>query len=631
MDRRTLLGAALAAPLATLLVPGRALADPPAPPSPQFAPPLEIWAQPAVGTGLAYLPLTPVAYGQAEGSKVVAHLFLRNTGAEPVHVTGVSVVFPGLAQPVFAMGGVEITLADPIAPGEVREWTNVDWLGADQMFHSNEIYLATLPSATVRVEISADGYTEAATKTWELVAYPVGRPVPFAAKDLRQDEYASAVGRNSSGGADGGRVWAYQIGLTGYASGEWSDLLPGTDGTQNADFRAWNMPVRAVADGVVIRVANDVYENPHPHKAVFDPGQEEGNLVHLRHADGTTTAYHHLMHGSVTVVKGQSVTAGAVLGRVGNSGGSSLPHLRVQTALDSPVEAERYARPWPVRDAWLVERLDLAPWDIVTKVGPTADRGIPDVPSLIWPDKQPPHYLWPHLGQYLAIDWPPRPWLWGIDEARPLGFGPVALTARADGDGTLTTAVLRPVRDDRTVLADLEAGAFTEALAQAARSGRYPIAISSHAVARTIRYGAILAAGAVTASVVGVRPEEFGRRAATLAADGYQPLSVAVAGGLVAACFGRSAATATALLDLDGDTFDRAVDGCAVGQLSVAVVDGKPRYSGVVSRGEARVLRDLTETGLRAADLALQSEGAFLTAVAGYTVDGAARFTATWS
>lgn len=54
-----------------------------------------------------------------------------------------------------------------------------------------------------------------------------------------------------------------------------------------------------------------------------------GNHVIVDHGDGTFAAYAHLKRGSAAVREGESVAAGQVLGQVGNTGNSSMPHLHV--------------------------------------------------------------------------------------------------------------------------------------------------------------------------------------------------------------------------------------------------------------------------------------------------------------
>jgi len=95
---------------------------------------------------------------------------------------------------------------------------------------------------------------------------------------------------------------------------------------RNESYFAWNRTVRAVADGVVVDVCDRERDNPGYRGALTDCFN---NRVVLRHADGTYTAYTHLRRHSVTqgLIPKKQVRAGQVMGRVGNSGNSSEPHL----------------------------------------------------------------------------------------------------------------------------------------------------------------------------------------------------------------------------------------------------------------------------------------------------------------
>ncbi|MBI5542851.1 MAG: peptidoglycan DD-metalloendopeptidase family protein, partial [Deltaproteobacteria bacterium] len=55
-----------------------------------------------------------------------------------------------------------------------------------------------------------------------------------------------------------------------------------------------------------------------------------GNFVKLQHADGKVTIYGHMLAGSLKVQQGATVTCGQELGRVGNSGNSTGPHLHFE-------------------------------------------------------------------------------------------------------------------------------------------------------------------------------------------------------------------------------------------------------------------------------------------------------------
>lgn len=55
-----------------------------------------------------------------------------------------------------------------------------------------------------------------------------------------------------------------------------------------------------------------------------------GNHVKIKHADGTYTNYAHLSKGSITVMAGDVVEQGQVIGKLGHSGFSTGPHLHFE-------------------------------------------------------------------------------------------------------------------------------------------------------------------------------------------------------------------------------------------------------------------------------------------------------------
>lgn len=89
------------------------------------------------------------------------------------------------------------------------------------------------------------------------------------------------------------------------------------------DFYAWNQPILAQADGVVVD-ARDKFDD---HKIGKLGGFGEANFVSINYGAGILGFYAHLKKGSVTVKKGDKVKAGQEIGRVGNSGASGMPHL----------------------------------------------------------------------------------------------------------------------------------------------------------------------------------------------------------------------------------------------------------------------------------------------------------------
>lgn len=71
---------------------------------------------------------------------------------------------------------------------------------------------------------------------------------------------------------------------------------------------------------------------PHPGSAWLEwrTWAIAGNHVTIEHADGEYSVLAHLQEGSTTVAEGDSVAAGDVIGKCGNSGHSTEPHLHYQ-------------------------------------------------------------------------------------------------------------------------------------------------------------------------------------------------------------------------------------------------------------------------------------------------------------
>lgn len=80
-----------------------------------------------------------------------------------------------------------------------------------------------------------------------------------------------------------------------------------------------------------------------------------GNKVEIMHWDGSLVAYGHM--DSIAVAKGQRLAPGHVIGRLGNSGRSTGPHLHLEV---HPGGGEAID-PWP----WLVQR-GILPRDVPT-------------------------------------------------------------------------------------------------------------------------------------------------------------------------------------------------------------------------------------------------------------------------
>jgi murein DD-endopeptidase MepM/ murein hydrolase activator NlpD len=107
-------------------------------------------------------------------------------------------------------------------------------------------------------------------------------------------------------------------------------IARGGDLSQNANYYTYGAEALAVADGVVVEVRDGIPENVPQTKARAVPITLEtipGNYVLLDIGGGRFASYAHFQPNSLKVKVGDRVKLGQVLGLVGNSGNSDLPHL----------------------------------------------------------------------------------------------------------------------------------------------------------------------------------------------------------------------------------------------------------------------------------------------------------------
>lgn len=97
-------------------------------------------------------------------------------------------------------------------------------------------------------------------------------------------------------------------------------------GTKNSDYWAWGKTLIAPAAGRVVEAKDGVRDN-RPQVQTENRADPAGNHVVLDLGNGEYALLAHMQRGSVRVRAGDRVRRGDVLGRTGNSGNSSEPHL----------------------------------------------------------------------------------------------------------------------------------------------------------------------------------------------------------------------------------------------------------------------------------------------------------------
>ena len=101
------------------------------------------------------------------------------------------------------------------------------------------------------------------------------------------------------------------------------------EGNANRDFYGYNKDVVAVADGKVIWTKDSIPDNIPPNypDSIYAAETALGNCVLLDIGNDIVAFYAHLKPGSIRVVIGDKVKAGDIIGKLGNSGPSTGPHL----------------------------------------------------------------------------------------------------------------------------------------------------------------------------------------------------------------------------------------------------------------------------------------------------------------
>ena len=120
-----------------------------------------------------------------------------------------------------------------------------------------------------------------------------------------------------------GQRWAYDLLV--------EPALTSSDALE--DYGCWGVTVVAPAAGAVV-VARDRFPDMEP--GTMDSKNPTGNFVAIRLPTDTYIVIAHLMKGSLTVEEGDEVEEGQVIGKCGNSGNTSEPHIHIHHQRQNP-------------------------------------------------------------------------------------------------------------------------------------------------------------------------------------------------------------------------------------------------------------------------------------------------------
>jgi murein DD-endopeptidase MepM/ murein hydrolase activator NlpD len=129
------------------------------------------------------------------------------------------------------------------------------------------------------------------------------------------------------------------------AIGRWGLPSTGLNPPEPKRYRIFGARVLAPCEGSVVLAVDG---KPDMRVPVMDSANMAGNHVLLR-CGGADILLAHLRRESVSVAAGDVVRAGRVLGQVGNSGNSALPHLHIHAQRRGTVSAPLSGTPLPMR------------------------------------------------------------------------------------------------------------------------------------------------------------------------------------------------------------------------------------------------------------------------------------------
>lgn len=109
-------------------------------------------------------------------------------------------------------------------------------------------------------------------------------------------------------------------------------------GKVNTDYFCFGKDIIAPANGTVEKVVNGVQDNS---IGSMNESQFLGNYIVIKHAENEYSLIAHLQQYSIIVNEGQNVKYGDIIGKVGNSGNSTEPHIHFQVMNDKNIEACR--------------------------------------------------------------------------------------------------------------------------------------------------------------------------------------------------------------------------------------------------------------------------------------------------
>ena len=444
--------------------------------------------------------------------------------------------------------------------------------------------------------------------------------------------------------------FAYDFVVRRWDGKEWTSTKAGAKGNKNENSLIWELPVHAMADGWILRCGRTTADNV--------PGEKTagaGNFLRIVHAPGEVALYAHLRKDSIppklcpkagedvpeaTAIR---VTAGQFLGRVGNTGSSSGPHLHVHVDTTGATSGGE-GRPLHFRN--IRTRFAGVDWDASPPCdGRNRSFAVAKGAAAGWRQLVEP--LWPSGAAELTR--------FGLretcfqdygDAAVASGYRPAWFDGYDVGGKAYVNVVFRPGGGDWVLRNGLTSAAYQSQVTDWDARGYRLTHVESYRSGDEIRYAFIAekrpAERTRIAAYHARTPAQHQQLANRLKADGYAPLAVSVVslkGKLSYTALWQSHAPAGWLLasTIERDDYQHWVEVNHGAKRELAYVnaynhDGKVWFAAIVTpQAPLRAARhDLGADALGSTWRDLVEKGLRTQAITGYRTGDTHRFAALW-
>jgi murein DD-endopeptidase MepM/ murein hydrolase activator NlpD len=391
-----------------------------------------------------------------------------------------------------------------IEPGKLKRWQN------SREYHEpgDVLFLESAFPNKLFISFYFKKYSDPVKIVKNLKPYSKGFSLPFKDKDLRKNEHY--LGYSMHGG--GAQVFAYDLGARGYDDNAWSDLLPGKDWSKNNHYRIWGKNVYAMADGEVLHFLNDCPNNPKPvgskdgmekqkkdYWGSFDHGGA-GNHFYIKHGD-VVALYAHLQKNSLTskfLKKGAKVKRGDLLGKAGNSGNSSGPHLHVhiKTYVSDDGVEDGYFRPLLFDNGYVIGTAKYTKPKSNVSWAKLRTQGIPGLKGkdcFIWPSETHLYCAYPtNWGEVCRFGVIASKYQEELDKVWTCGYYPVWVDAYDSGGNTFFNVIFRQSKGIQWVARhNLNSAQYQNEFNTWGKAGYRLINVNSYLLKGSVRYAAV--------------------------------------------------------------------------------------------------------------------------------------------